>query len=105
MSQQTNQNESNAQCIIEEKNGTILGKGNFNLIFHLVPLENDVLKEKLMNKFGISRFSEKSHIFNGIHYIPTISNQFSNTNNETNTKKCIEDSAKIRRERREKYRY
>lgn len=38
---------------IEEKNGTILTKRNFDLVFHLVPLENDILKNKITDRFGI----------------------------------------------------
>lgn len=44
---------------MEERDGIILNNRNFDLIFHLVPIENDILKVKLMNKFGIIRFSSE----------------------------------------------
>lgn len=62
------------QYTIEEKEGTILNKRNFDLIFHLVPTENDELKTRLMNKFGMTGFSRDFKLVNNCHYICLISN-------------------------------
>lgn len=80
----------NVKYAIEERNGTILNKRGFDLIFHLIPTENDTLKSKIMNKFGITRFSNEFSKFQSIHYVRTISNQFANKQNMNSTQSCIE---------------
>lgn len=80
----------NLKLLIEERQGTILRKSSHDLIFHLVPLENDTLKEKLTNKFGIINFSGDWHIHNKIHFIRSISNQFGSSDNVEKTQECIE---------------
>lgn len=92
--QQNNQNDC-PKYTIDEKNGTILNKRGFDLIFHLIPNENDTLKNQIMNKFGITKFSNEFHKFNNIHYCRTISNQFANRMNVNNTQKCIKNILQI----------
>lgn len=69
-------NESK-QFSIDEKPGTILNKRSFDLIFHFVPRENEILKTKIMNKFGLTTFTHNWYKFNNCHYVLLISNQFS----------------------------
>lgn len=76
---------------LDERDGTILNRRGFDLIFHLIPLENDYLKNKLINKFGISNFSSQWNSFFHYHFAKTISNQFSHINNVNDTNKCISD--------------
>lgn len=84
---------------ILERDGTILKKHNFDLLFHLVPTENDVLKEKLINKFAITNFSNNWYNFKKIHYAILISNQFSFNKNEHLTDNCIKELFKICKEK------
>lgn len=86
-----NENLNDIKHTIEERSGTILNKRNFDLIFHMIPFENDTLKNKIMNKFGITSFSQKWHNFNKIHYARTISNQFANRQNTNETSKCVRE--------------
>lgn len=76
---------------IDEKDGIILNKRNFDLIFHLIPEENDNLKNRLMDKFGIALFSKEWKIYSKCHYYKVISNQFANRNNEIYTVDCINE--------------
>lgn len=75
--------------------GTILNKGNYDLIFHLIPSENDTLKNKLMNKMGVINFSETFKKIAPNQFMITISNQFANKQNQTLTTECINDVYKI----------
>lgn len=93
MTKQTLSGSSTFQ--IEELSGTILNKRSYDLVFHLVPIENDTLKNKLMNKFGITKFSNKFKVANRIHHFCAISNQFANSQNSESTQKCIESILKI----------
>lgn len=81
---------TNLHCSIDEKQGTILNKRGFDLIFHVLPTEHDTLKEKLINKFGINLFKDEWHNFHKIHYAITISNQFANKINQQKTMLCIQ---------------
>ena len=67
--------------IIIEKYGTILRKKEFDLLFHLIPLENDTLKEKIMNKYGVIQFINEFRKFAVFNYARYISNQFANQQN------------------------
>lgn len=87
--------DRNISYEIEEQNGTILNKRNYDLLFHIVPIENDVLKSKLMNKLGVTRFSIDLGLTNKYHYICQMSNQFANRQNCEATRKCIESILKI----------
>lgn len=80
---------------IGEQNGTIMNKRSYDLIFHLVPLENDVLKNKLMDKFAITKLTNEFRLVNTCHYIRLISNQFSNTKNYNSTQDCIRNILKL----------
>lgn len=76
---------------VDERDGIILNKKNYDLIFHLIPEENDNLKTKLMDKFGITVFSKEWKIHNKTHYYRIISNQFANRQNENDTDDCIKE--------------
>lgn len=93
--QEIDQSNTSMYCTIEEKMGTILQKRGFDLLFHILPTENDDLKEKLMNKFGIAMFRSEWHGFHRIHYAITISNQFSNKQNQNKTIECVKGILKI----------
>lgn len=86
---------NNAGFTIDEQNGTILNKRGFDSIFHLIPIENDTLKNKIIDKFGIATFSNKWHNFNKYHYAISISNQFANKQNANNTLKTIQEILNI----------
>ena len=60
-------------------------KRGYDLIFHLIPKENDVLKNRLIDKYGIINFDEKFKKFNQFHYAKMISNQFANRQNGNET--------------------
>lgn len=85
--------------IIEEKNGTILNKRSFDLIFHFIPEENDELQTKLMNKFGLINFPKNWHNFNNYHYLCKTSNQFSHIQNTHNIQNLITSLLKICKEK------
>lgn len=87
---------------IDEKDGTILSSRNYDLVFHLVPLETNTLKNKLINKFGISKISNEWKIHNKNHYMREISNQFSSRQNADNTITCINEILRICGERNAK---
>lgn len=76
---------------VEEKDGIILNKRNYDLIFYLIPEENDNLKIKLMDKFGITIFSKEWKIHNKSHYYKIISNQFANRQNKMSTEDTINE--------------
>lgn len=80
---------------LEERDGTILNKRGFDILFYLIPVENNTLRDKLINKFGISNFSNQWNSFNHIHFAKTISNQFSHVSNATNTQKCVSEILEI----------
>lgn len=80
---------------IEERDGTILRKGNFDLIFHLIPRENDILKTKLIDKFGIIQFSNVFQRFHKHHFARLISNQFASSQNSSDTIECIKHILRI----------
>lgn len=88
-------NNAISKYFIEEKSGTLLRKGDFNLVFFLVPIENDVLKNKLTDKFGVMNIKREFHSIGKHLHAITISNQFANAMNETNTKLCIDEIVKI----------
>lgn len=69
-------------------------KKSYDLIFHLIPNENETLKNKLMNKLGVIAFSPSWSIFKKFHFIRTISNQFSHNQNLSDTQNCIKDILK-----------
>lgn len=75
---------------ITEQPGTILNKRGFDLIFHIIPTENDVLKSKIMDKFGITKFSTDFKCVKDMHYICKMSNQFANSHNSKQTESLIE---------------
>lgn len=77
-------------------------KKSHDLIFHLVPIENDELKNKLINKLGVTIFSSTWSNFKKIHLIRTISNQFSHSQNNDNTINCIKDILKYSLEKNAK---
>lgn len=52
---ETEKSTDNVNYSIEERNGTVLNRRGFDLVFHLLPPENDTLKDKIMDKFGIIR--------------------------------------------------
>ena len=89
------QDMKSKKLYIEEKSGTVLRRGHFDLIFHLIPKESDVLKERIINKFGISNFTEKFHRIHGGHYYRMISNQFANHQNRNETQNCINSILEI----------
>lgn len=91
--------ELGIQYTIEEKPGIILAKRNFDLVFHLIPLEKDNLKERIMNKFGIVSFSQEFRLIGGCHYVRLISNQSSNSQNTVLTKRCIEKILELSEEK------
>lgn len=93
------QPDSKALHSIEEKEGTILNKRSFDLIFHILSPENGKLKEKIINKFGITRFEDNWKKFKEIHYTIEISNQFANQQNQDKTIASIEEIAKIAEEK------
>lgn len=61
----------------------------------MVPLENDELQSKLMNKFGLITFPDIWHNFNKYHYVCKISNQFSHGQDAHNTQNIITALQKI----------
>lgn len=90
-----NRENEKSEYFVEERDGTILNRKNYNLVFHLIPIENDELKEKIMNKFGITNFSSKFECFNKIHYYRLISNQYSSRENSDKTLNCIKEILQI----------
>lgn len=88
---------------IEEKNGTILHKRSFDLVFHLIPKENDILKNKIVNRFAITNFPEKWHNFKSYNYGITISNQFSRMENQRTTNNCILEMLQICKDRKSEF--
>lgn len=84
-----NKPPNDTDFIIEERNGTVLNKRGFDLIFHLVPLENDTLKNKIMNKFGTTVFDKYFKKINNYNYVCLISNQFSHREKCYSTYNCI----------------
>lgn len=54
-----------------------------------MPIENDILKDKLINKFAITNLSNKGNNFKKCHYAILISNQFSYDKNAQTTNNCI----------------
>lgn len=89
------QSKTNVYCTVEEKTGTILNKRGFDILFHVLPIENDDLKEKLMNKFGVTTFRDEWHNFQKINYAIVISNQFSSRQNQNKTLACIKGMLEI----------
>lgn len=89
------QSKTNVYCTVEEKTGTILNKRGFDILFHVLPIENDDLKEKLMNKFGVTTFRDKWHNFQRINYAIVISNQFSSRQNQNKTLECVKGMLEI----------
>lgn len=82
--------DTNIKYTVEERLGTILRKRDFDYLFHLIPIENDILKNKIINKFGIIKFSDTFKKFSNYNYAIAISNQFSNKQNINNTHNCIQ---------------
>lgn len=87
---------------IDERDGTVLSSRNYDLIFHLVPTETDTLKNRLVNKFGISKISNEWKLHNKTHYIREISNQFSSRQNANETLIRIGEILRICEERNAK---
>lgn len=83
------------KLIIEEKSGTILRKGNFDIIFHLIPIESDDLKNRIMDKYGIIKFNNTFNKIQNGQYYRLISNQFANKQNNGETIKCINEILEI----------
>lgn len=79
--------------IIIEKNGTILNKRGYDLIFHMIPNEKNNLQGKLEGKFGKLNITPKWTAINNDHYICKTSNRFTKITNEITT--CIKDIFKI----------
>lgn len=90
------------RIIVEEKEGTILRKINYDLVFHLIPKEPSLLREKIMNKFGVVAFHEHFLKTRNWHYYKLISNQFANRQNTNDTLKCINEILKICQEEKVK---
>lgn len=84
------QTANNGKFTIDEKNGTILSKRGFDLVFHFVSEENDELQTKIMNKFGTITFPKEWHNFNNCHYLCKTSNQFSHGQNAHTTQNLIQ---------------
>lgn len=80
---------------IEERDGTYFTKKHYDKIFYLVPTENDNLRNEISNALGITNFENKFHIFRNFYYYRTISNQFANIQNQTETENCIREILKI----------
>lgn len=80
---------------IEERHGTILRMREFDALFHLIPLENDVLKDRLLSKFGKVTFTEEWYNFRPKNYAIIISNQFANASNHFRTVECIREALEI----------
>lgn len=80
---------------IEELSGTIMNRRNYDLIFHIIPSENDTLRNRIMNKFGATKFTNEFRLTNKVHYYCQISNQFANRQNYEITRKCVESILKI----------
>lgn len=99
---QTKANETprNLKYTIEERDGVILNKRNYDLIFHLISEENYYLKTKLMDKFGLTVFSKEWKLFNKVHYYRLISNQFANCQNEEAIEDCIQNFFEFSKENR-----
>lgn len=69
-----------------EKNRTILNKREYDLIFHILPTENDELRTKMEKKFGkLDPKSEWTNI-NDDHYVCTMSNKFTKNTNAMMTR-------------------
>lgn len=85
----------NANCKIEEKNGTIMNKRGYHLIFHLIPIEDNTLKNKIENKFNIKIPTEKWIKFNTVHYARSLPNNFAHRENANITIKTINEIAHI----------
>lgn len=88
-------NSDSKHFTVDEKNGTILNKREFDALFHLVPVENNTLKDTLTNKFGNITFSTEWYNFRPRNFTIIISNQFSSSVNEHKTIKCIRELHKI----------
>lgn len=91
----TETNNNKTKHTIEEQRGTVLNKRNYDIIFHLIPRENDDLKSKIMNKFAAATFPNTWKKLSKNHYSIAISNQFSNKHNMGSTLDCIENILKI----------
>lgn len=91
----SNRPTANTEQLLKEREGTILNKGNFDLLFHLIPTEHDTLKDKIVNKLGTDNFINEFRKFGGFNYIRYISNQFSSRNNAERTEECIREILKI----------
>lgn len=83
------------KLVVEEKDGTILTKLHFDLIFHLIPTESDTLREKISNKYGIVKFDTNFKKIQKYQYFRLISNQFSSERNKNETQKCINEILQI----------
>lgn len=83
------------EFVVEEKDGTILRKGHFDLLFHLIPVENDILRKRISDKYGIVKFDTDFKKIQNNQYYRLISNQFANKSNTTETHKCIKEILSI----------
>lgn len=87
---QAQRNTDKKQSIIE-KNGTILNKRGFDLIFHFMPEENDELKSKLEGKFGTFTATNKWTNLGGEHYVCKMSNKFADGSTMNEAIKLIKE--------------
>lgn len=83
------------KLIIEEKDGTILRKNNYDMIFHLIPIETNTLRNNISDKFGIVKFDSNFRKIQNSQYYRLISNQFSSERNKNETMKCINEILEI----------
>lgn len=91
----TDSRPDNIVYTINEKEGTVLSCRKYNLVFHLIPIENNHLKNKITDRFGTITFKDNFESISRNQYAQLISNQFANKINERQTQKCIEDILKI----------
>lgn len=66
-----------------------------DLIFHLIPTENDILKNKITDKFGTMNFTNEFRKISSKQYARLISNQFANSSMNDITIKCVKEIQKI----------
>lgn len=83
---------------VDEIDGTCFLKRHYEVIFYLVPTENDNLKNAISNALGIVNFENEFHNLRNFYYYRTISNQFANIQNQTETEKCIREMLEISNE-------
>lgn len=68
----------------------ILIPKEYDIVFHIVIRENDILRNKLADKFGILGFSKECCKIKRSQYARLMSTQYANKLNEKELKECIE---------------